>query len=109
VRASLLPDGRLQEFGALGVNAIPGAHDRFHDGQVLKSDATIAESYYLGTAHGGHLDAAWAFGAPGGPAAYSRAALLEAALRFVIGALETSGQTAPSAAPVPQRSWSQAP
>jgi hypothetical protein len=96
---AILTEEKLKEGGALSTNAILTTHDRFHDGQVLKSDATIPESKYLGTALGDHLGVALAFDtAKGGAAEFPRAALLEAALRFVMDDLEKSGQAPP---PVP--------
>ncbi len=96
---AILTEEKLKEGGALSTNAILTTHDRYHDGQVLKSDATIPESKYLGSALGDHLGVALAFDtAKGGPQEFPRAALLEAALRFVMNDLENSGQ-APAQAP----------
>ena len=112
---AILPEEQLKAGGAFSTNAILTAHDRYHDGQVLKSDATIPESKYLGSALGDHLGVALAFDtAKGGPPTYPRAALLEAVLRFVISDLEKSGK-APAAAPAPaakpasRNPWSQGP
>lgn len=114
---AILTEEKLKEGGALSTNAILTTHDRFHDGQVLKSDATIPESKYLGTALGDHLGVALAFDtAKGGAPTYPRAALLEAALRFVIGDLEKSGKAPAAAEPPPtaakpasRNPWSQGP
>lgn len=110
---AVLTEEMMKQGGALSTNAILSTHDRFHDGQVLKSDATIPESKYLGTALGDHLGVALAFDtAKGGAQTYPRAALLEAALRFVMEDLEKQGKGAPpgagpGAAPAKSGSWSQ--
>ncbi|MCL4840430.1 MAG: LssY C-terminal domain-containing protein [Bryobacteraceae bacterium] len=111
---AILTEEQMKAGGALSTNAILSTHDRFHDGQVLKSDATIPESKYLGSALGDHLGVALAFDtAKGGPATFPRAALLEAALRFVMEDLEKEGKgstVAPPAAtakPAEGSGWSQ--
>jgi hypothetical protein len=111
---AVLTEEQMKAGGALSTNAILSTHDRFHDGQVLKSDATIPESKYLGTALGDHLGVALAFDtAKGGPATYPRAALLEAALRFVMADLEKEGKgstvapPAERAKPAEGSGWSQ--
>lgn len=112
---AILPEELMKAGGALSTNAILNTYDRYHDGQVLKPDATVPESKYLGSAMGDHLGVALAFDtAKGGPATYPRAALLEAALRVVMGDLEKEGKAskvapppAQGAKPAEKGSWSQ--
>lgn len=74
----------------LSTAAILSTYDKYHDGQVLKGDAIIPESSYLGFAKSDHLSVALAFEqtSEGVAAKYPRSALLEALLRFVIDDLD---------------------
>ncbi len=58
------------------------AWDKQNDGQLLKTDAIVPESTYLGAALTDHLGIALAFEKD--KPSYPRAALLEAMVRFVL-------------------------
>lgn len=75
------------------------AWDRQNDGQLLKLDAIVPESTYLGAARTDHLTVALPFESQGAKPAYPRAALLEAMLRFVFDDLRIKPGNTPAAKP----------
>ena len=95
----------------LSTAAILSTYDKDHDGQVLKRDAIIPESAYLGAAKSDHLAVALNFekAEPGTKGKYPRAALLEALVRFVVDDLtKRPGQPQQPAAETkkePSKSW----
>jgi hypothetical protein len=93
------------------------SYDKEHDGQVLKSDATVPESKALGVAVSDHLAIALNFekGKQQRPL-FPRSALLEAVVRTVLADLgakpaatpPSEAETKPAATPAEARSpWSQ--
>ncbi len=81
------------------------AFDKQNDAQLLKPDQVIPESIFLGTVLSDHLNVALKMGAN-----FPRAALLEAAVRFVNDDLAKRGATSPAAAAAPttdtkKKSW----
>lgn len=79
---------------AAGSYKMLAAWDRQNDGQLLKLDAIVPESTYLGAAKTDHLTVALPFEDKGAPPAYPRAALYEAVLRFVLNDLGVKGGVA---------------
>lgn len=75
------------------------AWDKQNDGQLLKLDAIVPESTYLGAARTDHLTVALPFESQGSKPAYPRAALFEAMLRFVFDDLNIKPGATPSAKP----------
>ncbi len=100
----------------LSAAAILSTYDKYHDGQVLKMDAIIPESAYLGDAKIDHLAIALAFEGTkeGTPQKFPRTALLEALYRFVADDLEkkpdalksiSGAKPAPATKAEPGKSW----
>lgn len=79
---------------AVGSYKMLAAWDRQNDGQLIKLDAIVPESIYLGAAKTDHLTVALPFENQGAPPAFPRAALYEAMLRFVFDDLGIKGGTA---------------
>lgn len=82
---------------AVGSYKMLSAWDRQNDGQLLKLDAIVPESTYLGAARTDHLTVALPFEAKDAPPAYPRAALYESLLRFVLDDLGVKGGAAKAA------------
>lgn len=101
----------------LSAAAVLNTYDKYHDGQVLKRDAIIPESAYLGAAKIDHLAIALSFEGTkeGTPQKFPRTALLESLYRFVVDDLEkkpdalksiSGAKTAPAARKdEPSKSW----